>query len=53
VSAKTLSERQAALRQRRAALGLTRLEVFAHPDDHPPIKELAAKLRRKREKPKR
>lgn len=40
--------RVAALRQRRAELGLTRLEVYAHPEDHPPIKALAERLARKR-----
>ena len=49
-AAKTNAERIAALRQRRADLGLTRLELYAHPDDHEAIKELAAKLQRKRER---
>lgn len=43
-------QRTQALRERRAELGLTRLEVYAHPDDHEQIKKLAARLRRKREK---
>ena len=40
----------AELRRRRADLGLTRLELYAHPDDHEAIKSLAAKLQRKRER---
>lgn len=48
--AKTTAERKADERQRRADAGLTRLEVYAHPDDHEAIKALAAKLQRKREK---
>jgi hypothetical protein len=43
-----VAARVAALRERRAALGLTRLELYAHPDDHAKIKALAAKLQRKR-----
>ena len=46
--AKTTSERVQALRQRREALGLTRLELYVHPDDHEAVKALAAKLFRKR-----
>jgi hypothetical protein len=46
--AKTVTERVAALRQRRLGLGLTRLEVFAHPDDHLEIKKLAKKLTQQR-----
>jgi hypothetical protein len=38
------------VRARRRALGLRRLEVYAHPEDHEPIKALAAKLQRKRAK---
>jgi hypothetical protein len=48
VTAKTTAERQRLLRERRLALGQTRLEVYAHPEDHEPIKTLAAKLQRKR-----
>lgn len=47
--AKTNAERVQALRQRREALGLTRLELYAHPADHESIKAHAAKLQRKRE----
>jgi hypothetical protein len=50
---KPVNERVSALRERRRALGLTRLELYIHPDDHPPVKSLADKLRRKREKEKR
>jgi hypothetical protein len=48
--AKTTTERVQALRQRREALGLTRLELYVHPDDHEVVKALAAKLQRKRER---
>lgn len=46
--AKTTSERVAAMRAARDALGLKRLELYAHPDDWPAIKALAEKLQRKR-----
>lgn len=49
-AAKTINQRVAELRARRKAEGLTRLELFAHPDDHEPIKAHAAKLQRKRVK---
>jgi hypothetical protein len=49
---KTSTERVAEVRARRRALGLRRLEVYAHPEDHEPIKVLAAKLQRKRERTK-
>lgn len=39
-----------ALRQRRAEQGLTRVDVYAHPDDHAAIKALAEKLQAKRER---
>ena len=48
--AKTTAERVAALRASRDALGLKRLELYAHPDDWPAIKALAEKLQRKRAK---
>lgn len=38
------------MRQRRVALGLVRLELYAHPGDHEAIKALAVMLQRKREK---
>lgn len=49
-AAKTTAARVAELRRRRADLGLTRLELYAHPDDHEAIKSLAAKLQRKLER---
>ena len=48
--AKTTTERVADLRASRNALGLKRLELYAHPDDWPAIKALAEKLQRKRAK---
>lgn len=48
--AKTTTERVAAMRLARDALGLRRLDLYAHPDDWPAIKELAEKLQRKRAK---
>ena len=47
---KTTAERVAAMRAARDALGLKRLDLYAHPDDWPAIKALAAKLQRKRER---
>ena len=47
---KTTSERVAALRAARDALGLKRLELYAHPDDWPAIKTLAEKLKKRRTK---
>lgn len=49
-TAKTAAERVADMRQRRQAAGLTRLEVYAHPDDHAAIRAYAARLVRKRER---
>ena len=51
MTARTVTERVAALRKRRAELGQTRLDVYAHPEDHPAIKAVVAKLNRKRAKP--
>jgi hypothetical protein len=48
VTPKSNAERQEALRKRRKALGLTRLELYAHPEDHEAIKALAEKLQRRR-----
>jgi hypothetical protein len=48
--AKTTSERVAKLRADRDALGLKRLELYAHPEDWPAIQALAKKLARKRAK---
>jgi hypothetical protein len=51
MTAKTSTERVNKSRKQRLALfGLTRLEVYAHPEDHAEIKALAAKLQRKRER---
>lgn len=47
---KTTAERVAAMRAARDALGLKRLELYAHPDDWPAIKALAEKLQRRRAK---
>ena len=44
----TAAERKAKERAARDAAGLKRMEVYAHPADHPPIKALAAKLTTKR-----
>ena len=49
-AAKTSAQRMNETRDRRAALGLVRLELYAHPDDHEAIKAHAAKLQRKRAK---
>jgi predicted component of type VI protein secretion system len=48
--AKTTSERVAAMRAARDAMGQKRLELYAHPDDWPAIKALAEKLQRRRAK---
>lgn len=48
--AKTTSERVAKMRADRDALGLKRLELYAHPDDWAAIKALAEKLQRRRAK---
>lgn len=47
-AAPTSGARVAALRERRAALGLVRLEVYAHPEDHPAIKAVAQRLTQER-----
>jgi hypothetical protein len=52
VNAKSTAERVKALRQRREALGLTRLELWAHPQDHGAIKRYASNRAIKREKEK-
>ena len=49
-AAKTTSERVQAMRAARDALGLKRLELYAHPDDWPAIKAMAEKLQRRRAK---
>jgi hypothetical protein len=48
--AKTTAERVAAMRAARKALGLKRLELYAHPDDWPAIQQLAIKLQMRRAK---
>lgn len=50
LAAKTTSERVAAMRADRKALGLKRLELYAHPDDHTDIKAAAAKIARRRQR---
>lgn len=45
---KTVMERVAALRKRRKELGLTRLELYVHPEDHQQVKIVVAKLNRRR-----
>ena len=50
MTAKTATERVQALRAERAALGLKRLELYAHPDDWPGIKALSERLQRRRAK---
>lgn len=49
-AAKTAAQRMSDTRERRASLGLVRLELWAHPDDHEAIKVHAAKLQRARER---
>lgn len=53
MTARPTAERMQALRQRREALGLTRLELWAHPDDHAAIKRYAHTRAIKREKEKK
>ena len=50
MTSKSVSERVAVLRERAAALGLRRLEIYAHPEDWVAIKALAARLLKRREK---
>lgn len=47
---KTPAERVQKLRASREALGLRRLELYAHPDDWPAVQALAERLQRKRAK---
>ena len=49
-AAKTTSERVQAMRAARDALDLKRLELYAHPDDWPAIKQLVIKLQMRRVK---
>jgi hypothetical protein len=46
---KTPTQRVQALRQRRTELGLTRLDLYAHPYDHAAIKALANLLQAEHE----
>lgn len=48
--AKTVSERVAALRARRDALGLVRLELYVYPDELPVFRALVTKIKAKRHK---
>jgi hypothetical protein len=47
---KTTAERVRALRDRRAELGLQRLDLYVHPDDREPVQKYARRLQRRREK---
>lgn len=50
-AAKTTAQRQREFRERKALQSELEVRgIFAHPDDHEPIKRYAGKLRRKREK---
>jgi hypothetical protein len=46
--AKASTDRVRALRDRRRALGLTRLDIYAHPSDHPAIVAMATALTERR-----
>ena len=48
MKAQTPAERKAAERQRRTESGQSRLELWAHPDDHEAIKAYAEKLAKRR-----
>ena len=50
-AAKTSGERMVAMRAARYALGLRRLELYAHPDDWPAIQQFAIKVQMRRAKP--
>lgn len=50
MNAVAVKDRVAQMRAARDALGLKRLELYAHPDDWPAIKALAEKLQRRRAK---
>lgn len=45
---KPAAQRVASLRQRRAAQGLVRLDLYVHPDDRAAIKAFVDSLNRKR-----
>jgi hypothetical protein len=54
VTAKTSAERQQALRLRRTEAGLKQIRnLWSHPADEPEIRQYAAALQAKRDKPKR
>jgi hypothetical protein len=44
----TAAERKAAQRARQHKAGLRKLELMAHPEDHPPIKRYAGRLAKRR-----
>ena len=50
ITSSTSAERTARLRYLRAAAGLRRLELWAHPLDWPRIKRLSVALRQRRER---
>jgi hypothetical protein len=50
MTAKTIAQRVADLRARREALGLTRLELWARPEDHEYLKAKAEWLQKRRER---
>ena len=50
MTAQSPAQRKASERQRRADAGQSRLELWAHPDDHEAIKAYAEKLAKKRRK---
>ena len=51
MSAKTLTERVEATKQRKRDAGLKEVRsLWAHPDDHAAIREFSAKLQRRRER---
>lgn len=48
MTAKPVNQRVAELRARRVKLGLSRLELYVHPEDKERITAYAAKLQRRR-----
>ena len=48
MNAKTAAQRQADLKARRAALGITRCAIWAHKDDHAALKAYARELAARR-----
>lgn len=49
-TAMTAAQRVAALRTRRAEIGLLRLELYVHPDDREQVQKFVDKLNKKRAK---